>query len=352
MIIPRHEGDPRDVYYLEPRIVKIIKGQSITWINHDTKVHKLTSGDGNSSLPTGFLQTDYILPGHLTTMKIDSNQLSIPYYCSIHPAERGLIAILPKDEGQMTTDERLKFLAAVSPSLFDQENQKILTRLQRQLDSAVVEYLSNPHAPLIQNKILTIVFWDISHFSNLSEKLKRYPEMVAMFLNEYLTMAIPIIHEYGGVVDKFMGDGILAYFGFTEHSDDESNGAIDAIFAALKLKKSFQTVKRDWTDIWKSIINSDIDIDIKCGINTGNVLVGLTGSIERDQFSVIGTHVNLASRLEGIAQIDQVIISSYTLAEIKGKFDVETIRITGDEKIKSFENISEYHKVLGQRQEN
>ena len=248
-------------------------------------------------------------------MKIDSNQLSIPYYCSIHPAERGLIAILPKDEGQMTTDERLEFLAAVSPSLFDQENQKILTRLQRQLDSAVVEYLSNPHAPLIQNKILTIVFWDISHFSILSEKLKRYPEMVAMFLNEYLTMAIPIIHEYRGVVDKFMGDGILAYFGFTENSDDESNGVIDAIFAALKLKKSFQTVKRDWKDILKSIINSDIDIDIKCGINTGNVMVGLTGSIERDQFSVIGTHVNLASRLEGIAQNDQVVISSYTLAE-------------------------------------
>ena len=106
--------------------------------------------------------------------------------------------------------------------------------------------------------------------------------MVAMFLNEYLTMAIPIIHEYGGVVDKFMGDGILAYFGFIEHSDDESNGSIDAIFAALKLKKSFQTVKRDWTDIWKSIINSDIDVDIKCGINTGNVLVGLTGSTSKE----------------------------------------------------------------------
>lgn len=109
----------------------------------------------------------------------------------------------------MTTDERLKFLAVVSPSLFDQENRKILTRLQRQLDSAVVEYLSNPHAPLIQNKILTIVFWDISHFSNLSEKLKQYSELVAMFLNEYLAIAIPIIHEHGGVVDKFMEDGIL-----------------------------------------------------------------------------------------------------------------------------------------------
>ena len=292
--------------------------------------------------------TDDILPGNRTTVMIDTNQPPISSHYSIRLAHEGLIASLPKNEDQMTTDESLKFLVAVSPSAFDQENQKILTRLQRQIDSAVIEYLSNPHAPSIQNKILTIVFWDISHFSNLSEKLKQYPELIAMFLNEYLAMAIPIIHEYGGVVDKIMGDGLLAYFGFTEHRDDESHGAINAIFAALKLKKSFLTVKRNWTDVWKAIINSDIDVDIKCGINTGNVLVGLTGSTERDQFSVIGTHVNLASRLEGKAQNDQVIISSYTLAEIKGKFDVETIRITGEEKIKSFENISEYHKVLGE----
>ncbi|MGA9745753.1 MAG: adenylate/guanylate cyclase domain-containing protein [Nitrososphaeraceae archaeon] len=292
--------------------------------------------------------TDDILPGNRTTVMINTNQPPISSHYSIRLAHEGLIASLPKNEDQMTTDESLKFLVAVSPSAFDQENQKILTRLQRQIDSAVIEYLSNPHAPSIQNKILTIVFWDISHFSNLSEKLKQYPELIAMFLNEYLAMAIPIIHEYGGVVDKIMGDGLLAYFGFTEHRDDESHGAINAIFAALKLKKSFRTVKRNWTDVWKAIINSDIDVDIKCGINTGNVLVGLTGSTERDQFSVIGTHVNLASRLEGKAQNDQVIISSYTLAEIKGKFDVETIRITGEEKIKSFENISEYHKVLGE----
>ena len=289
-----------------------------------------------------------ILPGNITTVMIDTDQPPISNHCPIRLAHEGLIATLPKNEYQMTTDESLKFLVAVSPSAFDQENQKILTRLQRQIDSAVIKYLSNPHAPSIQNKILTIVFWDISHFSNLSEKLKQYPELIAMFLNEYLAMAIPIIHEYGGVVDKIMGDGLLAYFGFTEHRDDESHGAINAIFAALKLKKSFRTVKRNWTDVWKAIINSDIDVDIKCGINTGNVLVGLTGSTERDQFSVIGTHVNLASRLEGKAQNDQVIISSYTLAEIKGKFDVETIRITGEEKIKSFENISEYHKVIGE----
>ena len=292
--------------------------------------------------------SDDILPGNITTVMIDTDQPPISNHYPKRLAHEGLIATLPKNEYQMTTDESLKFLVAVSPSVFDQENQKILTHLQRQIDSAVIEYLSNPHAPSIQNKILTVVFWDISHFSNLSEKLKQYPELIAMFLNEYLSMAIPIVHEYGGVVDKIMGDGLLAYFGFTEHRDDESHGAINAIFAALKLKKSFRTVKHNWTDVWKAIINSDIDVDIKCGINTGNVLVGLTGSTERDQFSVIGTHVNLASRLEGKAQNDQVIISSYTLAEIKGKFDVETIRITGEEKIKSFENISEYHKVIGE----
>ena len=114
------------------------------------------------------------------------------------------------------------------------------------------------------------MFWDISHFSDLSEKLKQYPELIAVFLNEYLAMAIPIIHEFGGVVDKFLGDGILAYFGFTEYSDDESNGAINAIFAALKLRKSFQNVKHYWTDILKAIINCDIDSDIKCGMNTGS----------------------------------------------------------------------------------
>lgn len=182
--------------------------------------------------------SDDMLPGNITTVMIDTNQPTISNHYSIRPAHEELIATLPKNEDQMTTDESLKFLVAVSPSVFDQENQKILTRLQRQIDSAVIEYLSNPHAPSIQNKILTIVFWDISHFSNLSEKLKQYPELIAMFLNEYLAMAIPIVHEYGGVVDKIMGDGLLAYFGFTEHRDDESHGAINAIFAALKLKKN------------------------------------------------------------------------------------------------------------------
>ena len=333
--------------YFEPRIVKIVKGESITWINRDTKVHNLTSGDANSTLQSPFFQTGSMLPGESTTVKIDSNQQNIPYYCTMHPSERGVIGILPKPEDQMTDDEKARFLDDLNVSISDNANQKILTRLQRQLDPAIIEYLSDPHATLIQNRVMTIVFWDISNFSKLTEVFKDHPELIAVFLNEYLGVAVPIIHEYGGIIDKFIGDGILAYFGFKEPDDDGSIGASNAIIAALRIKKAFQFFKKNWLDIWSTVTNFDTNIDIKCGINTGSVLVGLMGSQERDQFTVIGTHVNLASRMEGIAEADQIVISQYTKEKISQEFNLETIQIK-EEKIKAFEDIAEYYVVTGQ----
>jgi class 3 adenylate cyclase len=283
-----------------------------------------------------------MLPGESMTVKIDSNQQSIPYYCSMHPTERGVIVIFPTPEDQMTESEKSKLLDDINLSISDNANQKILTRLQRQLDPAIIEYLSDPYAILIQNKVMTIVLWDISNFSKLTEDFKDHPELIAVFLNEYLGVAVPIIHEYGGIVDKFIGDGILAYFGFNDR-DDGRVGASNAVLAALKLKESFQIFKQYWLDIWKTVTNVDISIDIKCGINTGSVLVGLMGSQERDQFTVIGTHVNLASRLEGIAEGDQIVISQYTKEKVLEKFNLKTIQIT--EKIKAFEDITEYYIV-------
>ncbi|HET8848009.1 MAG TPA: adenylate/guanylate cyclase domain-containing protein [Nitrososphaeraceae archaeon] len=347
VVIPKFKENTKEIMYFEPRIVKIVKGESITWINRDTKVHNLTSGDANSTLQSPFFQTGSMLPGESTTVKIDSNQQNIPYYCTMHPSERGVIGILPKPEDQMTDDEKARFLDDLNVSISDNANQKILTRLQRQLDPAIIEYLSDPHATLIQNRVMTIVFWDISNFSKLTEVFKDHPELIAVFLNEYLGVAVPIIHECGGIIDKFIGDGILAYFGFKEQDDDGSIGASNAIIAALRIKKAFQFFKKNWLDIWSTVTNFDTNIDIKCGINTGSVLVGLMGSQERDQFTVIGTHVNLASRMEGIAEADQIVISQYTKEKIAQKFNLETIQIK-EEKIKAFEDITEYYVVTGQ----
>jgi class 3 adenylate cyclase/plastocyanin len=347
VVIPKFKENTKEITYFEPRIVKIVKGESITWINRDTKVHNLTSGDANSTLQSPFFQTGSMLPGESTTVKIDSNQQSIPYYCTMHPSERGVIGMLPKPEDQMSEDEKARFLDDLNLSISDNANQKILTRLQRQLDPAIIEYLSDPLATLIQNRVMTIVFWDISNFSKLTEIFKDHPELIAVFLNEYLGVAVPIIHEYGGIIDKFIGDGIMAYFGFKEPDADGSIGASNAIIAALKIKKAFQFFKKNWLDIWSTVTNFDTNIDIKCGINTGSVLVGLMGSQERDQFTVIGTHVNLASRMEGIAEADQIVISQYTKEKVSQKFNMETIQIK-EEKIKAFEDITEYYVVIGQ----
>ena len=350
VIIPSSDENLSEIIYFEPRIVKILSGMSITWMNRDIKTHRLTSGNADSLLPTEFFHTDDIVGGKSTTVRIESNQQAIPYYCSLHPAERGLIAILPKDEDEITNTQRLKFLDSIAPTLFDNENREIVTRLQRQIDPAIFEYLSNPNAVLLQNKLLTIVFWDISGFSILCEKLIDHPELVAEFLREYLGVATKIIHEHMGIVDKFIGDGILAYFGFKEKDYDVNGytGAENAILAALKLKRPFENVKNNWLQIWNKVIDFDIHIDIKCGINTGPVLVGLLRSGERDQFTVIGTHVNLASRLEGRAEEGEIIISTFTMAKVRGKFNVEAVDISNidDNKIKSFKGVDKYYKVL------
>ena len=80
-------------------------------------------------------------------------------------------------------------------------------------------------------------------------------------------------------------DGILAYFGFKENDGNDKDGhmgAENAIFAALKLKRSFENVKNNWLQIWNKVIDFDIHSDVKCGINTGPVLVGLLRSGEND----------------------------------------------------------------------
>ena len=109
------------------------------------------------------------------------------------------------------------------------------------------------------------------------------------------------MHENGRVNNNFLGDEKLAQFGFTQINNDQSRGATNGI-------------KQYLTDKWKAIINYDIDIDIKCGIKIGYVILGISGSMEGDRISVIGTHVYLGSRLEGLAEEDQFILPSYDIS--------------------------------------
>jgi adenylate cyclase len=217
------------------------------------------------------------------------------------------------------------------------------------LDPIVLEQIKDPNMANVQNKILTVVFWDISCFSALCEILKEHTHLVVAFLKEYFSEANRIVHKNNGILDKFIGDGVMAYFGFKNQSNASRDGSIDGVNAALELRGFFQQIKEDWLKIWKIQVKQDINMDLKCGINTGPALVGLILTGERDQFTTIGSAVNLASKLEGQAHDGQIIVSPYTKTRIQDLFEMTTISI--DKQIRGFEYLTEYFEVKGKKKD-
>jgi class 3 adenylate cyclase len=231
------------------------------------------------------------------------------------------------------------------------EVKRMHTSLEKYVDPVVLEQIRDPELVTLQNKILTVVFWDISGFSVLCESLQSHPELVVAFLREFFSEAAIIIHKYDGVLDKFIGDGIMAYFGFkdTHVSDNGKKGAICAANAAMEMRDFFDEIKGDWIDLWKvkSEEQEEISIHLRCGMNTGNVLVGLILTEKRDQFTTIGTNVNLASRMEGVATEDQIIASPFTKLRLMDEFDLNVVPIK--KSIKGFESMSECHEIAGKK---
>lgn len=354
VIIQRDDKwDPRRKKYFHPRFVKVLPGQEIRWINHDTKNHRIVSGNPDTLISDGIFDTGEILMGNAGSIQFNSSQeaKSIPYFCLFHPNERGTVVILPMEEASLTNDERLELLESTFAFDNSAEFKKMHTSLEKYVDPVVLEQIRDPELVTMQNKILTIVFWDISGFSVLCESLQFHQELVVAFLREFFSEAATIIHKYDGVLDKFMGDGIMAFFGFkdTHVNDNGKKSAICAVNAALELRDFFEEIKVDWIDLWKarSSQKEEISIHLRCGMNTGNVLVGLILTEKRDQFTTIGTNVNLASRMEGVATEDQIIISPATKMQIEDIFNFRSVPIKRT--IKGFENIAECYEILSKR---
>jgi adenylate cyclase len=332
-----------------PRFIKIRTGQVNTWINRDSEHHELVSGNAEHGRPDGILNTGVIESGKSFSKRFDISIPSIPYFCIRHPEERGTIVIYNKYENKMNMKETIDHIKQVFT--FDnikQQKQDIASTLSRYEDPVIREGYYHHELETIHNRILTIVFWDISGFSNLCNILKNEPHLIVEFLQEYSTIANKIIHKHNGILDKFIGDGIMAYFGYKD-SDDGTEGAVNSINAAFELQKSFEEIRSEWIEIWKKQFHHKVTtIDLKCGINTGETLIGKLSTIERDQFTAFDPTVNLASRLEGRAEDNEIIISENTKNKIeyKNKFKLKTIMIDPNHKIKAFEYIDRYYEVL------
>lgn len=161
--------------------------------------------------------------------------------------------------------------------------------------------------------VVTVLFSDIRGFTSLSEKMPA--QQVSEFLNEYFSEMEPIITSYNGIINKFIGDAIMAIFG--EPIQDE-NHAQNAVKCAYAMLQRVEKLHKKWAREGKP------EIEIGIGINTGEVFVGNIGSVNRMEYTVIGDTVNLASRLEGYNKMYQtkMLISSSTYKAVRQIADV------------------------------
>lgn len=144
----------------------------------------------------------------------------------------------------------------------------------------------------------TAVFADIVGFTSIAEKLP--PAEVANLLNEYFSYISMITRLYHGTIDKFMGDCAMMVFGAP---DEDKDHKLNAITCAVMIQRLTQVLNKE------RIIDGQVPIHFRIGINSGVMLAGNMGSNERMQYTVVGDAVNLASRLHTAAEKDQIIVT-------------------------------------------
>jgi class 3 adenylate cyclase len=164
-------------------------------------------------------------------------------------------------------------------------------------------------------KMLTVFFVDIKDFTELTENLE--PEPLTKLLNDYFNEMSKIANKYGGTVDKFMGDGILIFFG-DPNTKGQKQDALNCILMSLEMRDEISVLQKKW-------YNQGIPrlLKIRMGIHTGYCTVGNFGSENRLDYTIIGGTVNISSRLESMAELDQILISHTTYALINDEVDCD-----------------------------
>lgn len=197
--------------------------------------------------------------------------------------------------------------------------------LQRYFDPRIFATIErDPSLLALKQRTITICFWDIRGFSKLCEILKAHPVLIADFLREYCEISARTIFEHGGLLDKFIGDGVMALFGVLNHKEDEGKSdALSAVRAALALRPRFNNLVERWMEQWTLYTPHAIEIGLGCGIHTGEALVGNVGTDFRDQFTALGPHVNFAARIEARSQSGQILLSQSTQARVKAAMELE-----------------------------
>jgi len=208
----------------------------------------------------------------------------------------------------------------------ERERKKIRGAFSYYVSSSVVnEMLKDPEKLKLggAKKDLSVLFSDIRSFTTISEGLT--PEELVHLLNEYLTVMTDIVFKHDGTLDKYMGDAIMALYGAPLEIPDHP---ARACHSALEMMEGLKTLNEDW------ISQGKVPLDIGIGINTGMMMAGNMGSDQRFDYTVMGDHVNLGSRLEGANKSykTNILVSEFTYERVKDEFvcmELDSVRVKG-----------------------
>jgi adenylate cyclase len=193
------------------------------------------------------------------------------------------------------------------------DREKLKTAFGKFVNKEIAERIMNDELSLGgETKEATIFFSDIRSFTAISEKLT--PHEVVEFLNDYMTRMVACVNATRGVVDKYIGDAIMAVWGVPYAVGNDAQNAVEG---ALMMRAALREYNASRAGTKKPFIK------IGCGINSGPVVAGQIGSMERMEYTVIGDAVNLASRIETLNKPfrTDILVSQGTYERVKGLFE-------------------------------
>ncbi len=203
--------------------------------------------------------------------------------------------------------------------------KRMKSTMSRYMDPGVADQLMDGGEDILggQDTVATVLFSDIRSFTTLTETLGA--QGTVSLLNDYFTIMVDIITDEGGMLDKFIGDAIMAAFGVPfGHDDDEDR----AVRAAIKMLTSLE----EWNIEREA--NGQLPVHHGVGLNTGKIVSGNIGSPKRMDYTMIGDGVNLAARLESACKqyAAKLLISEYTHSALKGTYrtrDIDEVIVKG-----------------------
>ena len=222
-----------------------------------------------------------------------------------------------------------------------EEETKTRGQLSRFLPPHVVEEMIQGRGRPIQKGgrevEASVVFCDIRGFTSMSETVGG-PQDIVDILNEYFERLVEVVFDFHGVLDKYIGDAMMASWGAIEEGEDQGDAVYNCVAAAIEFRNVIRELNEERAERGVEPILMGV------GVNTGRLVAGYMGSRRRLEFTVIGDTVNTASRLCSLADGDQVIISEATYRHVADRIEAKYL---GTRQVKGKEQGIGVYEVIG-----